>query len=370
MPATLHRSTPARLLALVSALLIATALAAAPAAAAPPGTVDVVSGADTGPGSLRAAVAAANADPSIDTIRFDGGLVVALESSVTYTGLQALSIEGNGATISGASVTPDTDTWDGGLLVATGGADLTVERLTLALQRITVDGVQFHGVLVDGQSTTGYNTDDTIHHSCTDPNPVDADVAVAVNLSRTTITGAGRLVGYDISLATPVDATVSPTSFTDNGDTAPIVCTDGAQCGDDLGSEISDLDDGFDIDEAGAGDLTAEITRTTVDGNRDEDLDFDEEDDGSIAVAVERTEAAGNGDEACKASEEGEGSHTAALQRVTFTGSGNDAVEVEKADGGDVVVSVERATVTGTDGSGIKAVDADGVAVTLTRTAT
>src|SRR6056297_2795536 len=89
----------------------------------PNSSVRVTSGADSGPGSFRAAIDAANLDPAIDTVRFHSGLHVDLLDEVVFTGEQDLTISGRNSTISGASVAPDTDTWDSGLFVATGGGD-------------------------------------------------------------------------------------------------------------------------------------------------------------------------------------------------------------------------------------------------------
>ena len=150
---------------------------------------------DSGYGSFRAAVEAANSDPNIDRIHFSDSFTIDLESEVVFSGAQDLVIEGGGSTLSGETVADDIDTWDSGLLVATGGADLTIEDLafvhsfnnglavflpegsddvSIELDNVFVSESQFFGVLVDGQATTGFNTDDILHYACTDPHPVDA----------------------------------------------------------------------------------------------------------------------------------------------------------------------------------------------------
>lgn len=391
---------------------------------------------------LVAAVAEANADSSITRIVFARNAVIELTDEVRYTGAQDLTLVGNGATLSGASVSPDTDTWDSGLFVSESSGDLTVQRLGFAdsfnnglavflpegsgtveidLDRVTVAGAQFHGVLVDGQATTGYNTDDYIHPNCVDPYAVDAGVTIDIDVSRTVITGAGRVAGYDISQATgcPQDfdglrvdqggvgdlvaditrsnfdgnladgveldekgegdaiAEVSRTTFNGNGDTVAILCTvpttddgdDGLCEADDLGEEIEDLDDGFDIDEEDGGDLIVTVTRSEVNDNFDEGMDMDEAGAGSVVAEVSRTEASRNGDEGYKASEADEGDNTATITRSVFEGAGNDQIEVESTDGdgtGTVRVDVSRITSTGAEGSGLKAVEEDGGAVLVT----
>jgi hypothetical protein len=68
-----------------------------------------------------------------------------------------------------------------------------------------------------------------------------------------------------------------------------------------------DVDDGFDIDEAGPGSMFVTVTGSVMDGNLDEGFDFDEEDTGDIHATYIDTTASGNTDDAYKHSEEGEG---------------------------------------------------------------
>lgn len=424
-----------RSVAAVAALAVAgLGFSAAPALAAPTRV--------SSESELRAAVDAANADPSITRIVFERDAVIELTDEVRYTGSQDLTLVGRGATLSGATVSPDVDTWDSGLFVSESAGDLTVQRLTFAdsfnnglavflpegsgsveivLSRVTVTGAQFHGVLVDGQATTGYNTDDYIHPNCVDPHPVDSGGTIDIDVSRSVITGAGQLEGYDITQATgcpqdfdglrvdqggagdlvadisrsnfdgnladgveldekgdgDVNAVVARSTFNANGDTVAIVCTvpstndgdDGLCEADDLGEEIEDLDDGFDIDEEDGGDLIVSVRRSEVNDNFDEGMDMDEAGEGSVIADVSRTEASRNGDEGYKASEADGGDNTATLTRSTFEGAGNDQIEVESTDGdgsGTVTVNVSRVTSTGAEGSGVKAVEEDGGAVLVT----
>lgn len=412
--------------ALAALSLAGSALATNPAQAAAPGV--------SSQAEFLAAVDAANADSSIGEIVFAPNAVIELTDEVRYMGVQDLTLVGRGATLSGVSVPADTDTWDSGLFVSESGGDLTVERLTFAdsfnnglavflpegsgtveivLDRVTVSDAQFHGVLIDGQATTGYNTDDFIHPNCVDPHPVDSGTSIDVAVDRSEITGAGRLVGYDISQATgcpqdfdglrvdqggagglvadldrstfdgnladgveldekgvgSVDATVDRSTFNDNGDTVAIECTVENLCGGDFGDTIEDLDDGFDIDEEDAGDLVVVVSRSEVNDNRDEGMDMDEAGEGSIVGTVVKTEASRNGDEGYKASEADAGDNTADISMSTFEGAGNDQIEVE-SEGGDgsgiVTVDISKITSTGAEGSGVKAVEDDGGAVFVT----
>lgn len=403
--------------------LAAVGLGAAPVQAAPAGVADEA--------GLLAAVEAANTDPSITEIVFAPNAIIEMTDEVRYTGEQDLTLVGRGATMSGATVSADTDTWDSGLFVSASGGDLTIERLTFAdsfnnglavflpegegtveivLDQVTVTDAQFHGVLIDGQATTGYNTDDFIHPTCQDPYPADSGTSIDITVDRSVITGAGRLVGYDISQATgcpqdfdglrvdqggtgdliadldrstfdgnladgveldekgdgSVDAAADRSTFNDNGDTVAILCTVEDLCGEDFGTEIEDLDDGFDIDEEDAGDLTVVVSRSQVNDNRDEGMDMDEAGEGSIMGTVTKTEASRNGDEGYKASEAGDGDNTADISKSIFEDAGNDQIEVESEDGdgtGSVIVNVSKVSSTGADGSGVKAVEDDGGAV-------
>ena len=412
--------------ALAALSLAGSGLVANPAQAAAPGV--------SNPAEFLAAVEAANDDPSITEIIFAPNAIIELTDEVRYIGTQDLTLVGRGATLSGATVNADIDTWGSGLFVSESGGDLTVERLTFAdsfnnglavflpegsgtveivLDQVTVTDAQFHGVLIDGQATTGYNTDDFIHPECVDPYPTDSGTSIDITVDRSAITGAGQVAGYDISQATgcpqdfdglrvdqggvgdliadldrstfdgnladgveldekgdgSVDATVDRSTFNNNGVTVEIVCTVEEFCGDDLGELIEDLDDGFDIDEEDAGDLTVVVSRSEVNDNRDEGMDMDEAGEGSIVGTVTKTEAFRNGDEGYKASEADAGDNTADISKSTFEDAGNDQIEVESEDGdgsGTVTVNVSKTTSTGADGSGVKAVEDDGGAVLVT----
>lgn len=78
---------------------------------------------DAGPGSFRAAVEAANANDAIRRIEFADRIgVIELQRSVEYTGTQALSIDGNRASLDGAELGAGASAF-----VASGGGDLSVK---------------------------------------------------------------------------------------------------------------------------------------------------------------------------------------------------------------------------------------------------
>ncbi len=409
----------------ITALGLTAALTAVPATASAQGgsgtTVRVTSGADAGPGTFRAAVQAANADPSIERITFARHLTVELSSAVEYLGSQDLEIRGRNAVVSGATGDAAANTtWDGGLFVSRSAADLDISRLTFEdsfnngiavflpadagdvefdFHRVAVLDSKFHGIFIDGQASTGFNTDDVLHPACTDPHFVDAAGSIEIDIVRSIVTGNGTLAGgFDDSIATgcprdfdgvrvddgvdgdieaslvrsvfdgnladgveldekgegSVDARVVRSSFSTNGESGQTV--DG----------LTDLDDGFDIDEEGPGDLIAEVVRSTANDNRDEGLDFDEAGEGSAIVTITQTDADGNEDEGFKVDEEDDGDLLIDIVRSSSTNSlSQDGVDLTEEGDGSFVGEVVRSTITGNDNEAISAEQADAGTGTL-----
>ncbi|MEZ5282417.1 MAG: hypothetical protein R2770_18310 [Acidimicrobiales bacterium] len=379
-------------------------------------TVLVTNDAPAGPGSFAAAVEHANSNPRVGRIVFTDTFTVAVTSEITYTGDQDLSINGRGSTLSGADATPDTDTWDSGLFVSRSGADLSIKRLSfnssfnnglavflpagggeveIELENVEVVDSQFHGILVDGQSTTGYNTDDFIHPLCTDPHPVDSGTTIEIEVNRTTITNSGRVAGFDITQATgcPQDfdglrvdqggpgdlraeierstfagnladgveldetgeganwAEVSGSTFVDNGATAEILCSEATYCGGDTGSMIEDLDDAFDMDEADDGDMVALIRNSVFSDNNDEGIDLDEAGEGSAILDARNVTANSNLDEGVKITEEDGGDIRAQIRNSTIDSAETaDNAEFEELGEGDNIVSISRTSLSAGDG--------------------
>lgn len=89
--------------------------------------VQVTTSATSGPGSFSQAVVDANADPAITGIEFARGLGnIALSSTVTYSGTQALQIDGNGAVLDGTGLASRATAF-----LANGGANLSLRNLTI-----------------------------------------------------------------------------------------------------------------------------------------------------------------------------------------------------------------------------------------------
>ena len=100
-----------------------------------------------------------------------------------------------------------------------------------------------------------------------------------------------------------------------------------------------DVDDGFDIDEAGPGSIRAIVEDSVITANFDEGLDFDEEDGGNIELTLINVTADGNTDDGVKNSEEGAGDAIGVLVNVVTSNNGGVGVVFEEEDGGDTHVS-------------------------------
>jgi hypothetical protein len=122
-----------------------------------------------------------------------------------------------------------------------------------------------------------------------------------------------------------------------------------------------DVDDGFDIDEAGPGSMVITVTGSVMDGNLDEGFDFDEEDAGDITATYVDTTASGNTDDAYKHSEEGEGGVFGLVSNATATDNGGVGFVFEEEDGGDVTVTMLDSATSGNDGGelGLEVVQED-----------
>lgn len=112
-----------------------------------------------------------------------------------------------------------------------------------------------------------------------------------------------------------------------------------------------DLDDGFDIDEAGNGSINATIARSMVQDNRDEGFDFDEAGAGDIDMMIVGTGAKGNTDDGYKFSEEDEGSVIATVAGSMAQDNGGKGMVFEEEDGGDVQVSITGSMTSNNDDS-------------------
>jgi hypothetical protein len=89
-----------------------------------------------------------------------------------------------------------------------------------------------------------------------------------------------------------------------------------------------DLDDGFDIDEAGAGHIRGQVTSSSANNNFEEGLDFNENDAGDLRVDLSDVEANGNREEGIDYEEDddfaGGGDLVTVMDRIQTIGNGID----------------------------------------------
>ena len=338
----------------VSAItLFALSVTAGPFAQGPSGQVFVSNANDSGPGSFRHAITLANADPNITRVHFLGSVsVVSLAQTVNYTGVQELTIDGNGATLNGSALPPAAPAF-----LASGGGDLAISRLTVrdasgegisvevpgdatgtfALSLFKVDAIDNagHGVLLNDQedsSTTdgvqpdadgspasievtvvnsrfihnGYSTSDRDGLRVNEGGEGDLTITVKHSLAHD---NAADGIEVDERGAGNVHVDVVHTRLTENGRFDP-----------------ADLDDGFDIDEYDEGSIIGSVFQTSANGNFEEGFDFNENNAGDLRVDMEQVEANGNGEEGIDYEEDddfaGGGNLVTVMTHITANGNG------------------------------------------------
>jgi hypothetical protein len=341
-----------RLLGLSILTLVVGITAAERHLAAAPGSVAFVTNSnDSGPGSFRAAIDQASANQAIGSVQFLGrASIVSLQQTVWFTGPQSLTISGGGATLDGSNS-------GGPAFRATGGGDLTVFNFTVRnapaegisvevpsvatgtvhVQLIDVDiiGNAGHGVLVNDQDDPSTPTLDG-----------DSDASVDVSIVRSRFLSNGYSVsdrdGLRVNEGGNGDLKITVTLSQSEDNAADGIEVDERGAGDVLvemfGSRImrngkfdpADLDDGFDIDEAGDGSVIGNIRLSAANDNYEEGFDFNENDAGDLAVDMLLVEANENGEEGIDYEEDddfaGGGDLIARMDLVTANGNrGGDA---------------------------------------------
>jgi Right handed beta helix region len=317
------------------------------------GTVRVTRSADDGPGSFRQAIEKANDDPSIRRIQLDAGLgSIRLATPLTYSGSQALVINGEGVRLVGNALAAD-----GSALVAEGGGDLTIRGLTVTgapgngitikvpetatgvftvrLHELVIRQNGLHGVLINDQAEY---FDDPFSES---EEGSAASVVVDVSDSRFERNGFAMIDSDGIRINEggegTLEATIRGSRFVDNG--ADGVELDERAAGDATfavrhsslvgnGSFTSeDFDDGIDVDEGGDGDLIGRFHDVAVNRNFEQGVDLNENGPGSLRAFMVDVRAAQNFEEGIEFEEdddvEGGGDIEADLQRVTTRRNGS-----------------------------------------------
>lgn len=378
----------------------------------------VTTSADAGPGSFRAAIAAAALDPSITRIRIGSGLgIIALASPIIYSGPQPLTIQGSGAELDASGL----GSGELAALLVDGASGFSIRDLTISnspgtgltvkvpagatgsftveLERFTAKNNGRHGVLINDQA--GYFDDP----ESSSPEGSAAGLVVRVTSSlfegngfgdadqdglRVNEGGSGnlhfvalgtRFVGngadgleLDERAAGDVTYTVQQTAFDSNGTKVndPIDFDDGFdvdESGD--GSQIGRLvqvtandnaEEGLDLNENDAGDLRVEMTQVEAGGNAEEGVDLEEDDDfiggGDLVADLRNLITLGNGsaggDAGLKLRERGDGSILSRIVNPTASNNLIDGIQLREQDAGLVDAAIVGATASANAGNGVR----------------
>ena len=210
-----------------------------------------------------------------------------------------------------------------------GGGEGSNASIFVDLNRVTIDGAGFgkqdaDGVRVDdrGDGDIIFNATDSVFLGV-GADGVELDEgnngSVIINVRNSTFENNGAYC--------KIDGDVEELAGLDPN------CVDGGE---------ADLDDAFDIDEAGPGGITGVVSDVLINGNLDEGLDFDVEDDGVVDldfIAISNSVA--NGDEDIKVSEAGAASVIVKLAGIDVVGD----IEFEEEGVGDLEVTLYSANV-------------------------
>jgi hypothetical protein len=336
----------------------------------------VSNGNDSGPGSLRAALTSGATEivikPGVD--------VIDLEAPLYYSGTAALTIRGTGQTIDGfglgdepiLTIVDGADLRISGLTFDAGGGDAhgPWQRLvnegggnaiyvdvpddatgvvTVELEDLVVRGTGNHGIHISDCVLEGGDSD-----SCGDGNTGEGEgsaASIVVRASGVLIEESGfgtqDADGLRVDERGPGDVTLFVTNSTfmrvgadgielDEGGPGDVIIDvrntgfieNGEYCligefieGDDCDDDGDpDVDDGFDIDEAGDGSLRGRLANVQVILNYDEGLDFDEAGMGDTDLEFVNITGIDNEDESIKVSEEDPGDNIARLAAISETG--------------------------------------------------
>lgn len=378
------RRTTALLLAVLATAACSDAATAPPTtngsvgAAIVDGDVMVTNSNDAGAGSFRDAIEQANSDASIASIAFLPDVnTIALQSGIVFSGTQNLTINANHATLDAAAAGAGVSAF-----VATGGGDLAVIGLTvrnaggqgveiqvpvgaMGTVRVTLNDVHIsgnagHGFLVDDQVN---NSDATVDVTVTDSRFIGNGYSVSdrdgirvneggvgsimfVSWNSLVDDNAADGIELDETGAGDVTIDVRKTTITRNGIFDP-----------------ADLDDGFDIDEAGDGHILGQVTNSSANHNYEEGLDFNENDAGDLRVDLTDVEANYNREEGIDLEEDddfaGGGDLVTRMNRVTTHGNGVDGgdggIKIREKGVGDLDVEITNAIASRNSDAGIHA---------------
>jgi len=310
----------------------------------------VTNGNNEGAGSLREALLS-----GATSIRISSSVNhIVITETLNYEGRRSLVIDGNGQTVDASSIAMNHD-----ILSINNGANLFISDLSFvgnfeSLNEDATTPIGGKGIYVDVPldrtgivlvQLTNVSIAWVGNHGVHDDRG-DGSIYLSAYQSRFLNVGADG-IELDEGNDGFVAAFVNESIFDSNGEYCNFVTSYQSGPCDDDGDR--DVDDGFDIDEAGNGSLYAKVTNSAVTNNFDEGLDFDEEDAGSIEVLLDTVYGAGNADEAIKMSEKGNGNVVTRLTAITtaYNNSDREGIELEEADEGDLIVTVLGANMIG-----------------------
>ena len=337
--------------------------------------------------SLRMAFDLASSDSSIEEIIFEKNAHITLNAPVVYTGEQSLQLVGRGAVIDGSSAggfildADLTAITDDGTLIFNTAAEITIRNLSIensASRGIVVNipddatgddlSVNLHKVNIINSALYGLHIDDNA--DAFDDGALGSAIGVELKISRSNFIGNGTGaidfdgIRVDERDAGDITATITNTHIDGNGGDG--IELDEAGEGDVDASMIrvtlnengfyneEDLDDGFDIDEADDGDIEVTLKHVTIHGNQDEGLDFDEAGNGEVELRLHHITASDNTDEAIKVDEEDAGHIEAKLKNVTVEASGDDGIQFTELGEGKIDATLKRVSATNNAKYGIK----------------
>jgi len=325
--------------------------------------------------SLNNAISKANVDSSINKIVFARNARISLSSPIIYTGRQNLTLQGNGATLDGAkagSFVLDSKllayTKDATLVFKTTG-DISINELSVVnsatrgivvkipdtaqgndikvtLQKVHISGSALYGLHIDdnadefddGNSGSAIGIELYIADSSIIRNGIGAIDFDGIRVDEREQGGIAAVIinthidnnggdGLELDEAGDghVTATLKQVTFNDNGF-----------------YNKEDLDDGFDIDERGAGDIEVFMFNVQVHRNQDEGLDFDEADAGSVKVKLHSLVVTKTTDEGIKLDEDGVGDINAQFFDVLVSEGGNDGIQMTEQEAGRIDAELKK----------------------------
>ncbi|MBX7112268.1 MAG: hypothetical protein K1X87_10550 [Dehalococcoidia bacterium] len=369
-------------------------------------TAFVTSSADSGPGTFRAAIEAANASSSVNLIVLTNTLPVQLTSQVTYTGNQDLVIQGNsvlsnrviqGNGYGGNAVAEGCDA----LFRSSGGArNLTFQSVTfqntycsavviyasdssqttrtVTLTKTIIQHADGYGLeMYEGGSPAATSWVLTMTNSHVEDTALCFGDGVAVYEHgwggiRATITGSSSSnnggTGLDLEEEDDGDISLTATmsSFNGNGEVDPeSVSTAGADDDSTLVGALADSGptaqccdyDGINVDENDLGRVTIVLqTVVQASGNAGHGINVHENYDGDISFTASGVIANDNCNDGIHVREYGNGSLSAQLVNVTTAENWDDGTDIDENGNGNLRV---QATASSANSNGDDGYDLD-----------